>query len=183
MDRIMGVLTLKAPTYREIAEDPNATTTAGIIVVVFALIGGILNALIGGLVGAPAGNILATALYVVIAAIVGWFVVSWVMAFVAKSFFGGKTSTGEMLRVFGYANVFQILNIIPICGTIIGFVLSIIAAVIGIREASEVSTGKAIAIGIVGIIAYFIVAFIVGAVLGLVGLAPPALIPATTVPQ
>jgi hypothetical protein len=41
MNRIMGVLTLKAPVYREIADDPAATNQALILVIVVALIGGV----------------------------------------------------------------------------------------------------------------------------------------------
>ena len=175
MNRLMGVLTLKAPTYREIADDKNGTTTAGIIVVVMALLSGILSFLFAGAIGAAIGqaapvNLLGSAIRTIVSVIVGWFVGSWVFAFVSKTFFGGKTDTGEMLRVFGYTQIFSILNVVPVCGSLVALVLSVIAAVIGIREASEFDTTKAILTGLVGFVVLLVVGFIVGAVLAVVGL-------------
>lgn len=170
MDRIMGVLTLKAPVYRQIAEDKNATTTAGIIVVVMSVIGGILAGVIESTM-VPNGSFLGALIRVILATLIGWGIGSFVLGIVANML-GGKTDTGEMLRVFGYTQIFQVLNIIPFCGAFAAFILSIIAAVIGIREAAEVSTGKAIVVGIVGFIVLVIVYLIIGFVLGALGLLP-----------
>jgi hypothetical protein len=179
MDRIMGVLTLKAPVYKQIAEDENATTTATIIVVVMAIFAGVFSAVILGLFGsslppeqaAQMGTPLGTAIRTIINAIIGWLIGSWVIAFVAKTFFGGKTNFGEMLRVFGYTQIFQVFAIVPCLGSLVALILSLIGAVIGIREASEFSTGKAVMTGIVAFVILLIVGMFVGAVLGLVGLA------------
>jgi hypothetical protein len=177
MDRIIGVLTLKAPVYKEIAEDKNATMTAAIIVVVMAIITGVLGAVVLGVVGSglPAGtpgtNPVVFAIKTIIQAIISWLIGGWVIAFVSKTFFGGKTDTMEMLRVFGYTQIFQIIGIVPCLGTIVALVLSLIAAVIGIREASEFDTTKAILTGIVAFIVLLIVGVVLGLLLGLVGLA------------
>ncbi len=173
MDRLLGVLTLKAPVYKQIAEDNSATTTAAIIVVVMALLSGILGAAVLGAMGpsvAGSPSSVGFAVRTIVSAILGWLIGSWVIAFVA-GLFGGKTDTSEMLRVFGFTQIFTILAIIPVCGAIAGLVLSIIAAVIGIREAAGFSTGKAILTGIVAFIALFIVAAVVGIALAMVGLA------------
>ncbi len=179
MDRIMGVLTLKAPTYRQIADDPSATTPAAIIVVVVALLQGILGAVVLQSLGAQlpqtpglvtATNPIAFAVRTILSAIIGWFIVSWVLAFVSKTFFGGKTNTSEMLRVFGFTQLFAIIGIIPCLG-IIGWILSIIGAIIGIREASEFDTGKAILTGIIGLVVLIVVGLVIGAILAAVGLA------------
>ena len=181
MDRIMGVLTLKAPVYRQIAEDQSATTTAAIIVAVVSLISGVVGAVVLSTIGnqlpqTPGGvsatNPILYAIQTIILGLIGWGVGSWVMGFVGNAL-GGKTNTGEMLRVFGFASIFNLLGIIPCLG-IIGWILGIIATVIGIREAAEVSTGKAIVIGIVGFIAILVVSAILGiilaAILGPMGL-------------
>ena len=175
MNRIMGVLTLKAPVYREIAEDQNATTTAAIIVAVIALVAGIVGA-----VALPAtlsflppevqaqvpnASPIKYALNVIIGALLAWFVGSWIFAFVSKTFLGGKTNTGEMLRVFGYTNLFSILLIIPCCGLFAATILSVIGAIIGIREAAEISTGKAILTGIAGLIGVWVVQWGVGQII------------------
>jgi hypothetical protein len=178
LDRLMGVLTLKAPVYKEIAEDKNATTSAAVIVIVMALITGILGALVLAVVGSalPAGtatvstNPVVSIIRTLISAIVSWLIGGWVIAFVSKTFFGGKTDTGEMLRVFGYTQIFQIIGIVPCLGTIVALVLSLIAAVIGIREASEFDTTKAILTAVVAFIILVIVSVILGTLLALVGL-------------
>jgi hypothetical protein len=176
MDRIIGVLTLKAPVYRAIAEDQNATTTAAIIVVVVALAAAIIGAAAFGITSTslppefqqyvPQRSAIGYAISVVLSTLIGWVVGSWIFAFVSKTFFGGKTNTGEMLRVFGYTQIFAILYIIPCCGALLGLILSVIGAIIGIREASEFSTGKAIGTGIVGFIGVLVVQAVVGLVLG-----------------
>jgi hypothetical protein len=172
MDRIMGVLTLKAPVFRQIAEDQSATTTAAIIVAVVSLISGVVGAVVISSIGdqlpqTPGGltatNPIGYAIQTILLGFIGWGVGSFVMGLVANML-GGKTNTGEMLRVFGYASIFNLLGIIPCLG-FIGWILGIIATVLGIREAAEVSTGKAIAIGIIGFIAILIVSAVIGIIL------------------
>ncbi len=177
LDRIMGVITLKPATYREIADDQNATGQAAIIVVVMALISGIVGAAVLAAVGsslpagtASAGSPVGFAIRGIINTIIYWLVGSWVFAFVSTTFFGGKTNTSEMLRVFGFTQVFQILGIVPCLGAIVGLILSVIGGIIGIREASEFDTTKAILTGVVGFIVLLIVGAIIGVILGAVGL-------------
>lgn len=176
MERLMGVLTLKAPVYKQIAEDKSATTTAAIIVVVMALLTAVIGAITLSVLGSslpadtPHPSLVGSIVRTLLTAILGWLAGSWVIAFVAKTFFGGKTNTGEMLRVFGFTQIFSILGIVPVCGTLAALVLSLIAAVIGIREAAEFSTGKAILTGVVAFIALLIVSAIVGGIMAAIGL-------------
>jgi len=156
MDRLMGILTFKAPVYKEVAEDRTATGTAAMIVIVVAIIVGIITGLLTGDTGA--GVIIGAILSSIILTPIGWFLNAWLLAFVAKSFFQGDTDTGEMLRVTGYAAIFRLAQIIPIIGGLIALVLGIIANVIGIREAANVDNTKAILIAIVaGVIAFIVV--------------------------
>src|SRR5581483_1332245 len=118
MNRIMGVITLKAPTYREIADDPNATTPAAIITAVVGLIAGFFQGLVGidPNTGAATANIVGGviwAIVIVILTLIGWFISAWVLAFVSR-WFGGKTNTQEMLRVTGYVNIFGLVAIITV---------------------------------------------------------------------
>ncbi len=184
MDRLMGILTLKAPVYKAVAEDLTATNTAGMIVVAVAIITGIVNGLLVSSHGA--GAIIGTLVTSIISTLVWWLIDSWLLAFVAKSFFQGTTNTGEMLRVTGYASIFQLAQIIPIIGGLIALVLGIIASIIGIREAASVDNTKAILIAIIaGVIAFIIVAIIaliIGIPLALIGLATGAIVVPTPVP-
>jgi hypothetical protein len=100
MDRIMGVLTLKAPTYRQIADDPNATTPAAIIVAIASLVSGFFAGLVAfdtttNTATANVTNGVVVAIVTVIFGLIGWFISSWVLAFVAK-WFGGKTTCSPL---------------------------------------------------------------------------------------
>jgi hypothetical protein len=175
VNRLLGVITLKAPVYREIAEDKNATGQAAAIVIIMALITGIVGAALLAAfgsalpVGTPTASPVGAAVRTIIIAIVGWLVGGWVLAFVAKTFFGGKTDTGEMLRVYGFTQIFQILAIIPCIGWLIALVLSLIGAVIGIREAAAFDTTKAILTGVVAFVILLIVSVILSLALAFLG--------------
>ena len=193
MNRIMGIITLKAPVYKQIAEDAAATTTAAIIVVIAMLIKGFFGGLVNvnpqtgatsvSVVGAIVGAIIS-----VIVGLIAWVVAAWVLQLVA-GWFGGKTNTGEMLRVTGYVEIFSVvavLNILALGGTallcvtgLIGLVvavLKLIGYLIGVREAAEFSTGNAIITAIVAAIINFLIVAVGGgaitlAVVGALGLA------------
>lgn len=193
MDRIMGVITLKAPVYKQIAEDAAATTTAAIIVVIAMLIKGFFGGLVNvnASTGAASVSIVGAIVGAIISVIVGliaWVVAAWVLQLVA-GWFSGKTNTGEMLRVTGYVEIFSVvavLNILALGGTallcvtgLIGLVvgvLKLIGYLIGVREAAEFSTGNAIITAIVAAIINFLIVAVVGgaitlAVVGALGLA------------
>lgn len=182
MDRIVGVLTLRAPVYRQIAEDGSATRTAAIIIAIVSIISGVVGAWVisylgsqlpAGTVGADSSNWIVWAVITIVLSFVAWGLASWVMGLVAN-LLGGKTNTGEMLRVFGFTSIFNLLGVIPCLGIIAVF-LGIVAAFLGIREAAGVSTGKALAIGIVGALAIIIVSVILSVILGFI-LGPTGLI-------
>lgn len=187
MNRIMGILTLKAPVYRQIAEDANATQPAGIIVAVIALLAGFARGLVNidpstGQAMAPnfVAAIIAAVLAVVFA-LIGWFVSAWVLAFVAK-WFGGKTNTQEMLRVTGFVEIFSIVGVLaalalitPVLACIAGLVgfvvaiLKLVGYIIGVREAAEFTTGNAVITAIVAaIVNFLIVVFVGGAITAVV---------------
>jgi hypothetical protein len=190
LDRIMGVLTLKAPVYRQIADDKTATSQAAIILVIALVIRGFFSGLVTvdpntGTIGASVVGAVVGMIATVIIGLIAWVVVAWVLQFVAK-LFNGKTDTGEMLRVTGYVEVFSlvsILSILALFGTafacvvgLIGLVVAIlklIGYIIGVREAAEFSTGNAIITAIIAAIVSFIIflpaAFLVGILAAVLG--------------
>jgi hypothetical protein len=188
LNRIMGVLTLRAPVYREIADDTTATGQAGIIVAIVAVINAILGAAAASIANSalvqigtqqgfmlPMLSPLGAGVNAFISAFIGWLIGSWVLAFVARQFFQGRTDTQEMLRVTGYTSVFTIvgavLGLIPCVGVIAAVaaaVLQLIGNVIGIREAAEVHTTRAILIAIVAAVIVFIISLVVGAIINLI---------------
>jgi hypothetical protein len=185
MDRIMGVITLKAPVYRAIADDTTGTSQALIVVIIATIIRGFFDTLgnTGRVVPAIGGAIAG-----LIVGLIAWAVAAWVLAFVAKAL-NGKTNTMEMLRVTGYVQVFDliaILNVLSLGGAalrvivgLISFVvviLHLIGYVIGVREAAEFSTGNAVITAIIAAIVQavlyaIIFAFIFGIIAVIFGLA------------
>lgn len=188
MNRIMGVITLKAPIYRQIADDPNATQPAGIIVAIVALLTGFVSGLVHidpntGVFGANFITGIIGAIVTIIIALIAWFVGAWVLAFVSK-WFGGKTNTQEMLRVTGFVEIFGLVGILTILALIapalacivgiIGFIaaiLRLIGYIIGVREAAEFSTGNAIITAIIAAIIVFIIYAVGAAIVAAISLA------------
>ena len=184
LDRIMGVITLKAPVYRQIAEDKTATMQAAMVLVIVTLISGFFGGLVSvnaqtGATAVSIGGAVVGAILGVILALIGWVISSWVLQFVAKML-GGKTDLGEMLRVTGFVEVFSIvgvLNILVLAGTalscvvgLVGFVAAIlkfIGYLIGVREAAEFSTTNAIITAIIAAIVNFIIVVVVGGAIAL----------------
>jgi hypothetical protein len=194
MDRIMGVLTLRVPTYREIADDPNATRPAGMIVALVALLTGFVAGLVRpdpqnpqALLPVNFVDAFVIAILTVIFALIAWFVSSWVLAFVSR-WFGGRTNTNEMLRVTGYVDLFGMVAIVALLAlvsqifvlivgiiTVIASILRMIGYIVGIREAAEFSTGNAIITAIFAVIVGYLIrvagTVLIESVLSLVGAA------------
>jgi hypothetical protein len=182
LERIMGVITLKAPIYRQIADDQTATPQALLIVVVALLVSGFFGHLVSVTTGTSQVSLLgaiAGAIGGLIIGLVAWVFTSWVLSFVA-GLLNGKTNLSEMLRVTGYVHVFDlvsVLNIALLISTALGcvtalvslvvFILSLIGYVIGVREAAEFSTGNAIITAIIAAIVNFLIVVVIGgAVIG-----------------
>jgi len=146
VQRVVNVAKLDVPTFEEVEHNESLTTEAGIVVAVVSVIGS-LGALFSGSLLAFIGAIIVSLL--------GWGVWSFITAFIAQRFLGGTTDVGEMLRATGYAWAPQALGIIPFLG-FIGMIWSLVAIVIGVRQAGDFSTGKAVIAAIVGFILYAI---------------------------
>lgn len=178
LDRIMGVITLKVPIYRQIADDQNGTQQALIIVIITTLVQGLFRGLVqttgsGGASLSIVGGII-NAFIVLVVGLIGWAFTAFVLSIIASAL-GGKTNTGEMLRVTGYVNVFSLVSVLNIVALIspallcitglislaVG-ILSIIGYTIGVREAAEFSTGKAIVTAIAAAIVNFIIVVLIG---------------------
>ena len=88
---------------------------------------------------------------------------------------GPQTSAtfGEVLRALGFAyapSLFATLGLIPAVGPLIVFIAglwTLVASVIALRQALEVSTGRAVAIAVVAFLAMVVVLVIIATVFGL----------------
>jgi hypothetical protein len=170
INRILGVFKLDVPTFEAIEHDESATSQAAIVVALVALLSGIGSGLAATM---AEGNFLTSFISTIIWAFVGWFLWAAVSYFVGTSFFGGKATLGEMLRVLGFAQAPQLLAIIPCLGGIIGAIWSLIAGFIAIRQGLDLDNTKAFFTALIGfgvlILGYIIIGLVmapVGALLG-----------------
>lgn len=167
VERMLGVAKLDVKTYEAIEADTGAIPQAAAVVGIVALAGGI---------GALADNGLLGLAFGFVAAFVGWVLFSYVTYFVGTRLLGGPATQAtpeELMRVLGFAqapSVLAVFGLIPILGGLVAFVGSIwalVTAIVAIRQALEVSTGRAIAIGLVAAIATGLVIAIVAVPLGI----------------
>ncbi|GJM41627.1 MAG: hypothetical protein DHS20C20_19090 [Ardenticatenaceae bacterium] len=170
-DRIIGVLKLDVNTYEEIEADESATSQAAIVVAIVALVSGLVGGAITALLD---GSFIGSFLSNFIGAFVGWLLWSVVTYFVGTALFGGKATLGEMLRVLGFAQVPGILVIIPVCGSIVGWIWTLACSFIAIRQGLDLDNGKAAMTAVVAFVVVVIGSFIIGAILGAMGLAAGA---------
>jgi Yip1 domain len=168
---LLGVALFQAPAYRQIADDPSATPSSGVIVLLVAALVGFVSGMTSDSLTVNGQTLLAgpthgavRALIEVCAGLVSWLVGSLVGSFVATTFFRGRTNTAEMLRVLGYTSVFRLLWIVP-CGFVLSWLLSAVGTVIAMCEAAEFDTRMAVITAVVAWVIAFAVSGIVWLIL------------------
>ena len=146
IDRMKGAALLDVDTYEEVEADRTATGQAAGVVALVAVAQAIGGAGEGGF-GILSG---------IISALLGWLLWAGIAYLIGDKLLGGTATWGELLRTIGFAQtpgVLHVLGIIPVLGGIIRFGVAIwvlIAGIIAIRQALDVSTGKAILTAVLG---------------------------------
>jgi hypothetical protein len=166
--RMIRAARLESSLYEEVEADNTATTQALLVVALVSVATGIGSgvAAIGeqGALGFVWGLLVG-----IIASILGWLILSFLVYLVGTTFLKGeatRSSWGECLRTIGFANspgVLRLFSLIPFLGGFISFVVFIwilIASIIAIRQALDISTGRAIVVGIIGVIIYAVIYFV-----------------------
>lgn len=175
IDRIVRAIRLDWTVFREIAEDENATREAAIIVLIVTFLAALGGA--GGLLIAQVGA--GTAImgffvdWIVNGILIGW--IGWAILtyFVGSLLFKGTSDVPEMLRVLGYASAPRLLGLlgfIPCVGWIFGlagWVLSLIAGIIAVREAQEFETGNAIITVVISWVIAVVITLVITGIFGL----------------
>lgn len=165
-DRMMGAARLDPATYEEVEADRSATGQAAVVVAIAAVAGAI------GSIGDGGQGIIGA----LVSSIVGWLIWSGVTYLIGTMFFGGKADWGELLRTLGFAQapgLLNVLGIIPVLGGLVRFVVAIwmlVAGIIAIRQALDVSTGTAIVVAVIGWLALIIPMLLLGGMAAMVGL-------------
>ncbi len=160
--RIFGILTFRRPTYLEVAKNRSVTGQAVILVTISSLLYGVIGSVVvaGDWASAWRGkavHVIGRAAALFLSQFVGWIIIAALLVLAAR-LFRGQTTLGEMLRITGFVEVFTIPAVL--CGVVlimlgadsavdIGlFILGVLALggyVVGLVEASGITTGKALA--------------------------------------
>ena len=182
VERAIGAARLDAATYEEVEADETALSQAMLVVVAATVASGIGSAAASGghgfgMLSGPLG------------ALLGWFVWAFTMYLVGTRLLPApetKADLGQLLRTTGFAaapGVVGILGILPAIGGLILTVTSLwqlAAMVVAVRQALDyTSTGRAIAVCVIGFIAQLVVVLIfltlvAGAIAALFGGGAPA---------
>jgi hypothetical protein len=171
IDRVIRAVKLDKDFYNEAERDTSLNQEALLIVIIVSLASAI-GSFISGIISGEIGGALLSAVLTIVIGIGGYYLWAYVTLFVGKQFFQGDADMGEMLRTLGYAHaprLLGLLSFIPCVGAIFalaGFVLSLIAAVIAIREAMDFDTGKAVITAIIGWAIVLVISIVIGVVLG-----------------
>lgn len=156
LQRSIAISRLHIPTYEEVEHDRSATTEAGAIVALVAVVGS-LGALFRGRVGLFIASIVIL--------LIGWLIWAWLSAFIATRLFNVRTTDmGEMQRTTGYAYFPQLLGIVPFLG-FVGMLWSLVAIIVGMRQAAEMTTIQAIMTAVIGFLPAIVAMAIVTAIL------------------
>lgn len=167
VERMIGAARLNPRTYEEVEHDTAATPQAAIVVVLAAIAGGIGSIRedgIGGLIGGIFSNL------------IGWAIFAGLVYFIGTRLFatmGTSASWSEVARTLGFAYTPLLLSVfgfIPGIGpalATVGFVWSIVASVIAIRQALDFDTGRAVGTAVVAALVPVLLVVILILVFGL----------------
>ena len=167
VNRMIGAARLDIPTYEEIEHDEKATSSALLVVVLSAIAGGIGSSRGDGLSGLI-GGIFSSVVFWAVFAVVAFFVGTRLL-----SAPGMNVSIGQILRSLGFGYTPLLLSVfgfIPILGWLlvaVGFLWFLATATVGLRQALDVSTGRAIGTAVVSFIPAVIIAGIILAIFGI----------------
>lgn len=142
LQRMVRAVRLDPDLYETVERDASYTREAALIVVIVAVLNGIGGAII-------ADNRVGAFIALVLVGLVGWLLWAVIADFVGRTFFGATSDVGEMLRVIGFAQSVLVLAIIPLLG-FFAFIWSLVCLVVALRHGLDISTGKAIVVGLIG---------------------------------
>ncbi|MFN8633225.1 MAG: YIP1 family protein [Chloroflexota bacterium] len=170
-ERMMRAARLDSSLFEEVEADLSATSQAATVVGIVALCGAIGGAVRFGAAGQTGSAVLAFVGGLVMA-FVGWVAWSYITYWIGTSIFKGQATPGELLRTIGFAQTpgaLNILQFIPVLGGIVSlvtFVWLIVAGIIALRQALDISTGQAVITAIIGIIPMFLLYCVMGLIIG-----------------
>jgi hypothetical protein len=160
-ERMIGAARLDAATYEEVEADTTATGQAALVVVISSLciaIGAQLQAGVGGVVAVTVLRLVAWWT---------WALVAWLIGTRLLPGPATEADLGQLLRTVGFASapgVAAILGVVPGLQGVVDIVVSLwmlATMVVAVRQALDYdSTARAIAVVVVGFLAYLLIAVV-----------------------
>lgn len=181
-NRIMGAFTFRKEVYAEVEKDTSFTQTAWIIVAVVSFLNQIGSK--AGLISGGVGGWIVAVIIGTIFSVAGFALAAFVISYAGKALFKANVNFGEMVRTLGLAFVWNIVGLLGFLGGVIPVLscllapITIIAALAGLvawffaaKEALDLEWGQTIITVIIGFIVNWIILFIAGAFIALLGIA------------
>ena len=160
LDNMLRAAKLDVTLYETVEADKSMLGQATLVVVISSLAAGI-GSMGAGITGILLGTVIS---------LIGWYVWAYLTYFIGTKFLAEpqtKADAGELLRTIGFSSspgVIRILGIIPGLNTVVNLVAGIwmlVAMVIAVRQALDYnSTGRAIAVCVIGWIIQMIIIFV-----------------------
>jgi hypothetical protein len=166
--------------YEEAERDPSYAQDA-LIVVIIASVAGAIGSFLSLLFGGSFGAAIGTLIYSSISGVLVYFFWAFLIYIVGTRLFKGTADFGEVQRTVGFAwtpRILGILSFIPVLGwivAIVAWIWSIATGFIATRQALDLDNTNAALTVIVAAIAAFVIQLILGAIMGLIGLAGGAM--------
>ncbi|MGI9584226.1 MAG: YIP1 family protein [Acidimicrobiia bacterium] len=134
---VLSAVLLDVEFYNRAEQDQSLARQAGVVVAIATTLSGIGSAI------ATESNVFAGAAIGLIVGLVGWVIWSGLSLVIGTKLFGGTSDMGEMLRVVGFSFAPLAFGIVPWLG-LVGAGWALVAAVVGVREGMDFSTGRSI---------------------------------------
>jgi hypothetical protein len=177
-DRIIGAFIFRKGVYAEVEADTSFTSTAWILVVVFAFLNQLgsyaSENLFDWLVGTAIGTLTAVIAFAVAAVVMNW---------VGKALFKAEVTFDELVRTMGLASVWTVVGVLGVIAAfstalscllgpviVIAWVALVVAWFVAVHEALDLGWGQTIITVIIGFIPWAIIMALTGVVLTLLDL-------------
>ena len=176
--RIVGALTFRQGVYAEVEADKTFTSTAWILVVIFALLNQLgsyaSRSFFDWMVGTGIGTLTAIAGFAIAAAVINW---------VGRAIYNAEVTFDELVRTMGLASVWTAVGVLGIVAAfsgalscilgpviVISWIALVVAWFVAVHEALDLTWGKTIVTVIIGFIPWAIIMALTGVVLSLLDL-------------
>jgi len=177
-NRIIGAFTFRKGIYAEVEADTSFTSTAWILVVVFAFLNQLgsyaSEDILDWVIGTGIGWLTAIIAFAVAAAVMNW---------VGRAVFNAEVTFNELVRTMGLASVWTVVGVLGVFAAfstalscllgpaiVIAWLAMVVAWFVAVHEALDLGWGQTIITVIIGFIPWAIIMALAGVVMTLLDL-------------